>query len=218
MRDRDGQRRRHENHRKERQHLSERNVDAERVRAVVVRRQRHEEHRRAQQHDLTVTDGACAPERTEENPLARREQPRQGAGWRHVKARVGEDRQPERGNRDGDRQQTAGELRAKSENAEHRPEDQLRVFGQHQKDDRPAELEKRHVEPAPQIGSERAAAGVGVEERDDVGCRADRQQFPEGNAAMKPADDGFQNQRVPEEIDDRVRDHHRKECHVVRVA
>src|SRR5207302_5198691 len=46
VRDGDRQGGQHEDHRQERQHLTERNADSERVRGVVVEAQRYEEHRR----------------------------------------------------------------------------------------------------------------------------------------------------------------------------
>ena len=50
-------------------------------------------------------------------------------------------------------------------------------LGQHEKDDRAPELQERMIQPPREIGGERAAGQVGVEERDDVGHRPRREEL-----------------------------------------
>ena len=67
------------------------------------------------------------------------------------------------------------------------------------------------MELAAQVGGHRAASKIRVEEADHVGCRADRQKPAIRHVAMKPTNDDGQHERVPREVEQRVRDHQGEE-------
>ena len=115
------------------------------------------------------------------------------------------------------RHEAGRHLRPKREDAEQRPDHELRVLGQHEENHRAAQFEKGRVEPPPQVGGERSPAGVRVEKADDIRRRPDRQQIAVRHLAVKPADHLFQDQRVPAQIKHGVRHHTCEEDRVVRV-
>jgi len=180
------------------------NVQAERVSGLIVQHERHEEHRCTKQNDRGVLSRRGQAERSRDRPRARCEQPPY--------------EQPE--NRDGRRdcEQTARHVRAQTEQSEHRPQDQLRVFGQHEEQNRAAQFQEWRVQPSGQIRGQCATAQIRVEEAHHVRHGADGQQLAIRHAAVEPTNRNRQDESVPCKVEGRVRHHQGEELGEVRVV